>query len=461
VNNWLNRLLKTEGTANLFVLATVAVAVFIVRLTGGSASPYLPLLFLPVIFAIIRCRLRFVIALGLILGGVSLLMEIPFLGGRGLATEEVVRALTLIVIALVGGLYANQVNRERISLQLSVAEKDELLNISQIINSSDKLDYALDSILLTLHKMYPGLQSAAIFLTGEAQHSMQMMAVLGATPGDLKFERFSLRARHAGWSPNDSTPLYIPDVEAHRHVRLLNLDPRARAVACVSLRSLKVPFGMLYLSFKIEQPLDEAQLRLLRQFADRIGFPLYKLRLQEGLEDLAFTDEMTRLYNFRFFRKSLEDELKRSARYHHPLAVILLDLDDFKTVNDRYGHEAGNRVLIQIAELLRRSIREADLAARYGGEEFVIVCPETHASEAEVVAERVRSAVAETRFDLGNGLSCAMTVSAGVSAYPGDAPDENALIQTADSALYEAKRAGKNRIILASSLISPAMPDGG
>jgi diguanylate cyclase (GGDEF)-like protein len=461
VNAWLERRWKTEAAARLFVLATVAVAVFIVRLTGGSASPYLPLLFLPVIFAIIRCRFRFVVALGLLLGSIILLLEMPVLGGRGLETEEVVRALTLIVIALAGGLYAQQVNRERDSLQSSVAEKDELLNISQIINSSDKLDYALDSILLTLHKMYPDLQSAAIFLTGEGQRSMQMMAVLGAAPGDLKFERISLLARHAGWSPYDSTPLYIPDTRTHSHVRLSSLDPRARAVACVSLRSLKVPFGILYLSFKTEQPLNEAKLRQLRQFADRVGFPLYKLRLQEGLQDLAFTDEMTRLYNFRFFRKSLEDELKRSARYHRSLAVILLDLDDFKAVNDRHGHEAGNRLLIQIAELLRHSIREADLAARYGGEEFVIVCPETSASEAEVVAERVRAAVAQTRFDLGNGLSCAMTVSAGVSAFPEDASDENALIQTADNALYEAKRAGKNRVVLAASLISPAAPESG
>lgn len=461
MNLWYNRLLKTEGAANLLALATAALAVFMVRLTGGSASPYLPLLFLPVIFATIRCRFRFVLMLGLLLGAVCLLMETPFLGGKGLEMEEAVRAGTLIVIALAGGLYARQVNRERVSLQSSVAEKEELLNISQIINSSDKLDYALDSILLTLHKLYPGLQSAAIFLTGEAQRSMQMMAVMGAAPDDLKFERFSLRTRHAGWSPHDSTPLYIPDVKGHSHVRLLNLDPRARAVACVSLRSLKVPFGMLYLSFKTEQPLDEAKLRLLRQFADRIGFPLYKLRLQEGLQDLAFTDEMTRLYNFRFFRRSLEDELKRSTRYNRPLAMILMDLDDFKTVNDRYGHEAGNRLLIQVAELLRRSIREADLAARYGGEEFVIVCPETSAAEATVVAERVRAAVAETRFDLGNGLSCAMTVSAGVSDFPGDASDENTLIQTADNALYEAKRAGKNRVVPASSLISPAMPEGG
>ncbi len=179
------------------------------------------------------------------------------------------------------------------------------------------------------------------------------------------------------------------------------------------------------------------------------------------LEQLAQTDPLTQLLNRRALTERITAEMERALRYDASLALLLLDLDHFKAVNDTYGHLVGDDVLRDVAALLTRTLRASDLAARYGGEEFVIVCPETSASEAEVVAERVRAAVAQTRFDLGNGLSCAMTVSAGVSAFPEDASDENALIQTADNALYEAKRAGKNRVVLAASLISPAAPESG
>lgn len=172
---------------------------------------------------------------------------------------------------------------------------------------------------------------------------------------------------------------------------------------------------------------------------------------REGLLGLAYTDPMTGLYNFRKFRNTLEEELRRAARYGHALSLILVDLDGFKSVNDRYGHPAGDRVLTRAGEIIRSTLRETDLPARYGGEEFVVVCPETNSEEAMRVAERIRRAIQEARHELLPGDECTITCSAGIATFPDHARDEVGLIDTADAALYRAKDHGKNRVDLPHS----------
>jgi diguanylate cyclase (GGDEF)-like protein len=158
---------------------------------------------------------------------------------------------------------------------------------------------------------------------------------------------------------------------------------------------------------------------------------------------------MTALFNFRAFQTQLDEEMKRAARYERPLSLIIVDLDGFKQVNDRYGHPAGDKLLEGVASILRANVRQTDLPARYGGEEFVVICPETDHDEAMVVAERIRKAVEAARFRLVADETSAITCSAGVATFPNDAPDGQSLVQAADSALYRAKKSGKNRVYAA------------
>lgn len=167
---------------------------------------------------------------------------------------------------------------------------------------------------------------------------------------------------------------------------------------------------------------------------------------REELVGLAFTDPMTGLFNFRKFRSTLEDELKRAARYGRSLSLIIIDLDGFKSVNDQYGHPAGDRVLATLAATIRMSVRETDVPARYGGEEFVVVCPETDQREAMMVAERIRSALEAIPIEATPGEFCSITCSAGVATFPDHARDEVGLIEASDEALYRAKTSGKNRV---------------
>ena len=166
------------------------------------------------------------------------------------------------------------------------------------------------------------------------------------------------------------------------------------------------------------------------------------------LESLARTDALTGLYNFRALQGKLEEELARAVRYGAPLALLLIDLDHLKTLNDREGHEAGNAALEVLAEVLRDELREVDFAARYGGDEFVALLPHQTAAEAAVVAERLRIRLGRKPWALADPL----TISIGVAAVEGQRQqgDPAALLAAADAALYRSKRLGRNRVEVAT-----------
>jgi len=176
---------------------------------------------------------------------------------------------------------------------------------------------------------------------------------------------------------------------------------------------------------------------------------LENARLHGIVERQALVDGLTGLANRRQAEEALDSELSRAQRFGGPLAFVLADLDDFKAVNDRYGHPAGDLVLQEFAELLRASVRDIDVAARWGGEEFTLLLPGTDAGGAAHVAERIRRALAERTILTADGVTIRITASFGVAAYPA-AGTEAALIAAADMALYEAKGAGKDTVVIAA-----------
>jgi diguanylate cyclase (GGDEF)-like protein len=162
----------------------------------------------------------------------------------------------------------------------------------------------------------------------------------------------------------------------------------------------------------------------------------------------------------RAFTSVLDRELERSRRFETPLGLLMMDLDDFKLVNDTYGHQQGDEVLAQVAGVLRDHSRELDTPARYGGEEMAVVLPQTDVEGAEMLAERIREAVEALRVPrVRGGGVLRVTASFGVASVPDTAPDRDSLIAAADAALYRAKGAGKNRVERALTLMSePSSP---
>ncbi|NIA13249.1 MAG: diguanylate cyclase [Nitrospiraceae bacterium] len=171
-------------------------------------------------------------------------------------------------------------------------------------------------------------------------------------------------------------------------------------------------------------------------------------RANERLELLAITDGLTGLYNHRYFRERLDDEFARAQRYNLPLSCMLMDIDDFKAVNDTFGHLQGDIVLRGLAECTQKTVRKSDIVARYGGEEFVVIMPQTGIEGALHQAERLRLRIAEWPFE-GFPEGYRITVSIGVAAFdPQTMPDCDTLIRVADGGLYDAKNSGRNRVVI-------------
>lgn len=169
----------------------------------------------------------------------------------------------------------------------------------------------------------------------------------------------------------------------------------------------------------------------------------------EETERFAVTDPLTDLFNRRHFEEAFERELARSKRHRLDLALLMLDLDSFKSVNDLYGHPLGDGVLRRAGQVIRRSVRESDTACRFGGEEFTVILPETDRLGAHVLGERVRREVERDFSERDvDGRLVAMTISGGISCYPEDGDRISSLIDCADLALYAAKSAGRNRIVI-------------
>jgi diguanylate cyclase (GGDEF)-like protein len=209
-------------------------------------------------------------------------------------------------------------------------------------------------------------------------------------------------------------------------------DPAALAVENILLREKNRRF---------EKELEKAQDELERKVKERT-FEL--MEANRKLNELSITDGLTGLYNHRYFLRKLETEFGKALRYGRSLALLLLDIDHFKEVNDRYGHPCGDLVLKNLAGLLKDHLRNSDAAARCGGDELAVILPETNKSKASEVAEKLRRQLEKSPI-AWNGELFSITCSIGVAAIPDIVIDDwNALLESADKSLYLAKRKGRN-----------------
>lgn len=178
-----------------------------------------------------------------------------------------------------------------------------------------------------------------------------------------------------------------------------------------------------------------------REFEKRIAAE----RVAQDMTRLAITDALTRLMNRRGITVNLIDAMAQAERYDHPLSIAMADIDHFKAVNDTYGHDAGDKVLVDVASLLSEALRMPDKVGRYGGEEFLVVLPHTNLAQAKKIAERMRTAVDAFGFEYG-GKTSHVTISIGLTQYR-KGEDLEQLLSRVDQALYQAKAAGRNKVI--------------
>jgi diguanylate cyclase (GGDEF)-like protein len=214
-----------------------------------------------------------------------------------------------------------------------------------------------------------------------------------------------------------------------------DLESRRRGMASGADDFLTKPVSPVELQIRLSSMLR------IKELTDQIQ------SANEKLAELAATDPLTQLRNRRVVYEQLEREFARARRYKHPLAVFMMDIDHFKSVNDTHGHGVGDEVLRVVARVLRRSTRETDMPGRYGGEEFIVLAPETSAADARVVAERIRANV-QADTEAAAGIPT-VTISIGIASTEATAATTfEDVIHLADEALYAAKKRGRNRVVV-------------
>jgi diguanylate cyclase (GGDEF)-like protein/PAS domain S-box-containing protein len=217
---------------------------------------------------------------------------------------------------------------------------------------------------------------------------------------------------------------------------------------CIPILAQGEALGILHFQATDEVPaLADSELSLKTTFAGQVGLSMANIRLREALHTQSVKDPLTGLYNRRYLSEMLEREIRRAVRAEQSLGILMLDLDHFKKFNDTHGHDAGDTVLRETAAFLVRSIRVEDIVCRFGGEEFVVILPTADLNASHARAERIRSKLRELTI-LHQGQSLGMvTVSVGVAALPVHGTSPKELLGAADSALYRAKREGRDRVV--------------
>jgi diguanylate cyclase (GGDEF)-like protein len=226
---------------------------------------------------------------------------------------------------------------------------------------------------------------------------------------------------------------------------------------CVPLVAQREAVGVLHLQSRPGEsesgiPAGEAKTRVLalaKSVGEQITLAVANLRLRETLRNQSIRDGLTGLFNRRYLEETLEREIHRAVREQAPLSIIFIDIDNFKSFNDRFGHEAGDAVLRQLGAFLTAQIRYEDIACRYGGEEFVVVLPDAALDIAAQRAEGIRTGVKSMKVQVGGRTLQGVTLSLGVSAIPECEAVGEILMRAADAALYQAKAEGRDRLVVA------------
>lgn len=298
-----------------------------------------------------------------------------------------------------------------------------------------------------------GAEQGSLMLLDENTLEIEVKATKGLNLAILSHIRIKPGEGIAGSVLETGVPMVVSNIEDDTRVSRSNrVRYRTKSFISLPLKIRNKSIGVLNLADKRDgTDFSGNDVKLLEAIALYSAVAIERSVYYQSSIDLrkiSITDPLTSLLNRRYFEERISEEMERSKRHRQPFSLIILDIDDFKVLNDSYGHLCGDEILKTTTNVIRRCVRVIDIAARYGGEEFAVILPTTDIDDAGIIAERIRSEIAGTVClikDAGKTLS--ITVSLGIASFPDDASTITELINNADRALYSAKNQGKNRVV--------------
>ena len=378
-----------------------------------------------------------------------------FMGDENNKIEENIKFLNRVFEymepVLIKLMSEGQQNKKIEDLQQSLYNVSILYNVSQAVNFIDDLKRLLQVILSKAIDILDA-EKGSLMLYDYSSNTLQVKVVYGLddkrveediNQGLIQCSKIKVGEGIAG------------TVFLERKAIITNLginDPRfvmkqsganVQSLLCVPLITKGEAIGVINISNKKNNALfNQKDLDFMSSLANQAAIAIDNAKLYE----LATKDGLTKLYINRHFMTLLDNEVRRCARYKHNMSLIMLDIDDFKQINDNYGHLMGDQILREVANCINTTVRKIDIAARYGGEEFVILLPETTKEGASIIAERLRRNIENIEVQSSGNAVVKTTVSMGISQFMEDADNAKDLIDFADKALYHSKKTGKNLV---------------
>ncbi|NCP86646.1 MAG: hypothetical protein CO094_12825 [Anaerolineae bacterium CG_4_9_14_3_um_filter_57_17] len=328
------------------------------------------------------------------------------------------------------------------------AELDAFKRIAYNLTSNLELQAVLDTVVSEATRLIKGAHNAHIYLYQDGQltfgASLSMDGVKNQEYNVPRQNGLTYQVARLGQM------VIIEDMRRHPLYRNFSTNAHmAGSILGLPLKSGETVIGVMNLSREQQGAFKPAELRLLQMLADQATLAILNARMHEALAMQALSDTLTGLPNRRALDRRLEGEVSRATRYGRTFAVLMMDLDGFKAINDTWGHAVGDQVLHDVARFLAASARASDFLARYGGDELTMILPEASRNGAVEIATNIQTRFANFGFTLPDGSNTRLGISGGIAVYPTHAHTASDLLRAADEALYSAKRHARGTFVVA------------
>ncbi len=354
------------------------------------------------------------------------------------------------------GMSSASIDNDRQSYELQIFH-----DVAKALTSSLDLDTVLQTILEKIAAHFKPT-SWALLMLDESSHELYYTVAVGSACESVNALRFTTGKSLASWVIEHGEPLVFGDISQDPRIDASSKDDffaKPCSVVCMPVRTGGKVLGVMELMHSDMQTYLRGQM-LLQALADYAAIAIENARAVQRIQELSITDDCTGLYNARHLSTVLAEEVQRSQRFGYEFSVLFLDIDNFKRVNDEYGHLTGSKLLGRIGQCLHENLRLVDSAFRYGGDEFIILLPQTDKDGALLVARRLMGIFSSAPRLADLRVSLTLSASIGIASYPLDGTTSQSVVQRADEMMYQVKEGGRCNIAVAGIGIVGLSGDG-